>query len=192
VGNNATVTFTGGNLVVDGDIAISGSGLLQVNVPGNASPLPDSCKPPVVTTPCLATSSVGAAFVYQRAGNIINTGSMVFQNTVVLQINGYFKNNGGANVTWSAPTAGPFTALSLWSEASSNKFQLNGGGTLTMSGVFFTPEANTFGLSGGGAFSQLLAQFIAYRLDVSGGGTLLMVPSDNFISVPPKTGVLIR
>jgi hypothetical protein len=80
----------------------------------------------------------------------------------------------------------------LWSEGASDKFQLNGGGTLNMSGVFFTPEADSFKLSGGGGFSQLVAQFISYRLDVSGGGILTMVPGDNFVTIPPKAGVLIR
>ena len=51
---------------------------------------------------------------------------------------------------WTAPTAGPFNAISFWSEFPSSNFQINGGAGVTLGGVFFTPEAKPFSLAGGG------------------------------------------
>ena len=59
-------------------------------------------------------------------------------------------------------------------------------------GVFFTPEADPLSLSGSGDWGQLDAQFISYRVAVSGGGTLTMAPNESMISLPPTSNALIR
>ena len=193
IGNGTTVTFSGGNVVFDGGLSMNG-GALNLNTANPAPTLTASCLPPSVTTPCIATSSSGAAFAYVRAGDWNMTGGVLTANHVaVYQAAGYLKVAGGAPPTWLAPTEGPFASLALWSEQSSNKFQMNGGAGVLLSGVFFTPEATPFSLTGGGNWGQLNAQFISYQLAVSGGGSLSITPDpNNFISLPPRAGALIR
>ena len=60
-----------------------------------------------------------------------------------------------------SPIEGPLASLALWSEQSSNKFQMNGGAGVQLSGAFFTPEATPFSLAGGGNWRQLNAQFVS-------------------------------
>jgi hypothetical protein len=194
IGNGTTVTFASGNVVFDGGLSMNG-GVLNLNSPANPAPtLTASCRPPNVTTPCISTSSAGAAFAYVRAGDWnITGGVLTAYHVAVYQAAGYLKVAGGAPPTWLAPTEGPFASLALWSEQSSNKFQMNGGAGVQLSGVFFTPEATPFSLAGGGNWGQLNAQFISYQLAVSGGGSLAITPDPfNFISLPPRAGVLIR
>jgi hypothetical protein len=97
-----------------------------------------------------------------------------------------------ATPNWTAPTEGPFKQLALWSEKSSNKFQINGGAGVSLEGIFFTPEADALSLSGSGDWGQLHAQFISYRVAVSGGGTLNMTPDPSMLSLPPTNNALIR
>lgn len=193
IGNGTTVTFSGGSVVFDGGLSMTG-GALSFNVANPTSTLPVSCRPPTVTTPCINASSAGAAFVYVRAGDWNITGGTLTANHVaVYQAAGHLKVAGGAPPIWHAPTEGPFASLALWSEHSSNKFQMNGGAGVQLSGVFFTPEATPFSLAGGGNWGQLNAQFISYQLAVTGGGSLAITPDpNNFISLPPRAGVLIR
>jgi Flp pilus assembly protein TadG len=193
IGNGTTVTFSGGNVVFDGGLSMTG-GALNFNSSNPAPTLTASCRPPNVTTPCINTSSSGAALVYVRAGDWNITGGVLNANHVaVYQAAGYLKVAGGAPPIWHAPTEGPFASLALWSEQTSNKFQMNGGAGVQLSGVFFTPEATPFSLAGGGNWGQLDAQFISYQLAVSGGGSLAITPDPvNFISLPPRAGVLIR
>jgi hypothetical protein len=129
-----------------------------------------------------------------RAGDINVTGGIpTFNHVTVYQAGGVVKITGGAPPSWSAPTEGPFAELGLWSELSSNKYQINGGAGVQLTGVFFTPEAAPFSLSGNGDWGQQNAQFISYRFSVSGGGTLTMAPDPNkFVQPPARTGTLIR
>jgi hypothetical protein len=145
-----------------------------------------------VVTPCLGESSPNAAFVYVRSGNWDVTGGTINLNrTMVYQSNGYLKV-ASATPNWTAPTEGPFSQLSLWSEKASNKFTINGGAGVSLEGIFFTPEADPLSLSGSGDWGQLHAQFISYRVSVSGGGTLTMSPDESMISLPPTSNALIR
>jgi hypothetical protein len=159
----------------------------------NAS-LPAACLAPTVVTPCIDNSSVNAAIVYLRNGDLDFTGGTFnAQHVTVIQLGGVVKVAGGAPPTWLGSTEGPFDNLGLWSETSSNKYQINGGAGVTLAGVFFTPEAAPFSLSGGGNWGQQDAQFISYRFSVSGGGTLTMAPNaNNFVQPPAHAGTLIR
>jgi hypothetical protein len=94
--------------------------------------------------------------------------------------------------TTGLPPAGCLSPLALWSNS---RFQHNLGGQigLDISGVFFTPNANTFNLSG--QTDQVLdrAQFFSYALELSGGSAILMRPNpDSNISVPIRGSSLIR
>jgi hypothetical protein len=194
IGNNTTVNIAGGNVVIDGTISMTGTSALNVNTANPATTLTASCQPPFVTTPCLTQSSPGAAFVYMRSGDVtMNGGTLTLNHVSFVQQSGYLKLAGGANPNWSAPSEGPFLALSLWSEQSSSQYQINGGAGMALAGIFFTPEASPFSISGGSPVSQQHAQFITYQLAISGGGTLNMAPDpQNFIQIPPTAGVLIR
>jgi hypothetical protein len=194
IGNGTTLTFTGGNIVTDGGISMTSTSSLVVNAANPDSELSASCQAPFVTTPCLTESSSTAAFLYMRSGDLtMNGGSITLNATTVFQESGYLKLAGGANPGWSAPTEGPFAALSLWSELSSSQYQVNGGAGMALSGIFFTPEASPFSIAGGSPVSQQHAQFISYQLAISGGGTLNLAPDPHaFIQIPPQAGVLIR
>lgn len=192
VGNGANLTFSGGNVVMDGTLKMTG-GSFNVNTANTTSSLSASCTPPTVQTPCLTSSSSKAAFLYQRAGDInITGGTLNLQKTAVVQKSGFLLVN-SSPPTWIAPTEGPFSGLAFWSELSSNKFQMAGGAGVLLSGVFFTPEAAPFSLSGGGTWGQQSAQFISYQLSVTGGGIANLVPDLNLVGLRnTKPGLLIR
>jgi hypothetical protein len=213
MGTGDSLTIQGGNVVFDGPITLNGSSVLTVNSVTNSGTLSATCagsfkqinnldsnvidtsNPPTFDPAgtCMRSSSSAAAFMYQRSGDL-NLGGGTFNlfHTMLYQATGSIKTTGGAPASWSNPTTGPFKGLALWSEKS-DVYTLNGGGSLLLSGTYFTPEANTFKLTGGGGSSLLSAQFIAYQLEISGGGTLALVPNQsNNISEPKHTGVLIR
>jgi hypothetical protein len=190
VGNGTTLTFTGGNVVLDGNLSISNGGSVSFNANNGTAQLPIGCE----TSVCIDNSSRNAAFVYFRAGgNLTVTGgsSLAVNNAAVYQSSGYISANGTAP-TWTAPTEGPFSGLALWSELSSNKFQIAGGGGADLSGTFFVPEAAPFTLSGGGNWGEQHAQFVAFHAVVTGGSIFDLVPDPTLLSIPPPSGFLIR
>ena len=193
VRNSAAVTFNG-NVVFDGNVTVQGE--LKINPGNGSSTLPSACTPAGgVVIPCISSSSQEAAIVWMRNGTFDTNanGKTTFQHVSFFMQSGTFGGNGGTALSWTAPTAGPFKGLSLWAETP-GAYTLNGGGGLNLSGVFFTPAATPFTVSGGGdANNPLAAQFIAYDLVITGGGTLFLVPDpDNQVSVPAKAGILIR
>lgn len=192
VGNGTNVTFTGGNIVSDGGLKMTG-GSLTVNSANSVPSLNSACLSPAVFTSCLTTSSATSAFIYVKNGNWnVTSGVINLNKTFVYQASGYLKIAGGAPPTWTAPTEGPFSGLSFWSELSSSNFQINGGAGVTLGGVFFVPEAKPFGLAGGGDWGQQHAQFISYQLAVSGGGQANLAPDPSAVAIPPTLALLIR
>lgn len=192
IGNGSNVTFTGGNLVLDGGINMTG-GSLNLNTSNPNPHLPVSCQAPHVTTPCTDESSTQAAFAYIRNGSVTLTGGQLNSHHVATFVPaGYVSVAGGAPPTWLAPTEGPFQGLALWSELATNKFQINGGAGASLQGTFFTPEAAPFTLSGSSNWGQQNAQFITNQLVVSGGGALTLAPNPTAIALPRKTVRLIR
>jgi Flp pilus assembly protein TadG len=190
IGNGTDVTFTDGNVVFDGGLSMTG-GSFTVNSANNRI-FPSSCLPPDVTTPCTGTSSAASSFVYVRNGAWNITGGTIDVNhSFVYLVNGYLKVASSAP-SWSAPDVGPFTGMALWAGAASNKFQINGGAGVDLTGIFFTPEAAPMSLSGGGDWGQLHAQFVSYHLTVSGGGVLNMSPDPRSVALPPRDRQLIR
>lgn len=100
-------------------------------------------------------------------------------------------------IEWSAPNAidtPPLAAdkdaledLALWTEASSQS-SVGGGVAVTLSGIFFAPNADPFQIGGGGAGNTLNSQVITRRLLVSGGGTLTMQPNPaDVVAIPGPT-----
>jgi hypothetical protein len=121
---------------------------------------------------------------------VSGVGSAPYDNAAC---NGYVDVNAGGAMDWSAPNkfgalAGPadwantLEDLALWTEASHTS-SIGGGASMTITGVFFLPNANPFTISGHG--NQTIAanaQFVARKLQVQGQGTLYMRPnpSDSF------------
>jgi Flp pilus assembly protein TadG len=191
IGNGTTLTFTGGNLVFDGPLTMTG-GTLNINTANPTSNLSATCLPPLVTIPCIDTSAATAAIVYVRTGAWNLTGGTINGlGITVVQQNGYLKMSANPP-TWHAPTEGPFVGLSYWSELSSNKFQVAGGSGASLSGVFFAPEAVPFSLTGGGNWGQQNAQFIVFQLAVSGGGVMSITPNQDAVKIPDPVTTLIR
>lgn len=110
-------------------------------------------------------------------------------------------NIGGNGVLdWTAPNmnaTGPpsaaelllFEDLAMWSESTgtsgSGAWSLGGSGSVTLGGIFFSPNANPFTLSGGSAFNIQDAQFVTRKLVLGGGGALTMRPdSNNAVRLP--------
>jgi hypothetical protein len=118
-------------------------------------------------------------------------------------------NFSGSAPTWTAPIEGPFSGgtiggvsypgLAYWTDmpatAGSNLlsgFVLTGGAGANFAGIFFTPEAQAFNLTGGGNWGQVHAQFISYDLKIDGGAVLTMAPDPTAIMPPSERGYLIR
>jgi Putative Flp pilus-assembly TadE/G-like len=186
------INFAGGNVVFDGDVAMTGSGSLRFNTANPTALLPSTCLTTVVG--CVGQSSRDAAFVFFRSGDLQMTGGVLdVMRTAVIMDDGDFSVAGGAPPRWSAPRSGPLAALALWSEQPSTRFRINGGASMELEGVFFTPEANAFTLTGGSPLIPQKAQFISYRLAVSGGGHLTLDPEGvNLIEFAPEPAILIR
>jgi hypothetical protein len=190
IGNGTTVTIPGGNVILDGGLTMTG-GNFNVNTANATANLPNSCIPPN-STACATTSAASAAYMYVRTGDFnLTGGSINFNHVMTYQVNGYLKCS-ASPPTWLAPTEGRFAGLSYWSEASSNKFQIAGGSGVNLSGVFFTPEADPFGLTGGGNWGQQHAQFISYRLSISGGSVASFSPDVQQAVTIPTAGFIIR
>ena len=186
------VVFAGGNVVFDGDIDMTG-GALTFNTANPQLTLPASCL--AIITGCHTQSSADAAWVYLRSGGDIQMtgGVLTAMATMIYLDSGYFSVAGGAPPVWQAPTEGPFSGLAVWAELSSNKFQINGGASMDLRGTFFTPEAKPMSISGGAPVNPQQAQFVSYRLAVSGGASLRLEPNLlNQISIPETTPILIR
>jgi Flp pilus assembly protein TadG len=115
--------------------------------------------------------------------------------------NGQLKITGGSQ-DWSAPNAyaglilpadqvPAWTGgedLALWAESSSTtstKFTMNGGGSMRIVGVYMTPNAIPFQLTGGAAQALVNAQFIACSFTLGGNSNLTMtVDPNNAVTIP--------
>ena len=191
IGNNTHVDFTGGNVIFRGDITMTG-GTLNFNSDNPNANLGAECMAQV--TGCLDESSERAAWLYMRDGDLVMTGgALVANHTTIYQHDGHFRIAGGSPPIWSAPTEGPFTSLSVWSEKATGDFRINGGASMELTGIFFTPEANAITLSGGAPVIPQQAQFISYRAEFAGGADLILAPLEiEPVVIPPPDALLIR
>lgn len=194
INNGTTVTFAGGNVVFDGGLKLNGGGALNINRNNPSTSLPFGCAPPHQALPCMTASSSKAAFAYVRNGDwTLGGGTFTAAATMLyLSPNSILKGSGGSPPSWTAPTDGPFAGLALWAEAA-GAFNVAGGAGVALRGTFFTPFANELTLTGGGNWGQQNAQFISYRLKVSGGSNLTMAPDPtSAVILPPEAASLIR
>jgi hypothetical protein len=170
--NGATVRIHGGNVVVDGDIDLRSSGVLEINPSGSND-----------------------HFVYVRDGDLkkVAQASINFTRTFVLLQDGVINLVGGSGgLVWIAPTEGVFEDIALWSESAS-AHELGGQAGNELTGTFFTPYADPFVLKGISGQLQTDAQFLTRRLRVTGFTEVLMKPDPETSTLIPIRGVtLIR
>jgi len=128
---------------------------------------------------------------------------------------GQFTQNGG-NIDWTAPdqydvmtladgTPDPSKAaawsdpngpedLALWSESGTNSnstYNMSGGGTFNVRGVFMVPNADPFTIGGGGQMTLNNAQFIASTIALNGNTTNITMSVDPNAAVTlPELGLV--
>ena len=173
IGDSNTVEFSAGDVVLDGDIDLRSFGTLRVN--------------PAPTTD---------HFVFiRKGGDLIKGGqsSMFLTQTFVFIKEGRINIGAGdGGLVWTAPLAGNFEDIALWSE-SPLQHQLGGQAGNILTGTFFTPLADPFSLTGQSGQLQTRAQFITRRLEVKGQGVVMMHPDpDRSTPIPIREVRLIR
>lgn len=173
VNNDKNVTFSGGNVVFDGDIDLRSSASLIVN----------------------QSPSTNDRIVYVRDGDLLKgaQSSIELRQTFVYLENGLLDMVGGAGgLIWTAPISGQFEDLALWSEAP-DPHQIGGQAGNTLTGTFFTPLADPFSITGQGGQFQTDAQFLTRRLEIKGQGEIRMHPDpDRQTLIPIREVRLIR
>ena len=176
-----TIIFEGGDVVFDGSVDLSGSGVLAVNT-DSSGPFPWG-------------PSSDDAIAYFRGGTFSKSGSasVVMHNTMAYFAGGVKMNLAGGSgaLIWIAPIDGSFEDLALWSESGTDH-KFAGSAQLSLEGVFFVPWA-TVSYQGSGGQKSVEAQFIVRKLHVGGNGTLTVGPSfDRSIPIPNYAAQLIR
>jgi hypothetical protein len=171
--NGATVRFTNGDVVVDGEVDLKGNtGLLQLN-----TDMTDAqvlyVRDGALSKGSFATIELNQTFAYLQTGRLSLVG-------------------GAGGLIWTAPIGGNFEDLALWSE-SSDPHELGGQAGNTLTGTFFTPFADPFILKGQAGQLQTKAQFLTRRLEVTGFTEVIMQPDpDTSTLIPIRAVMLIR
>jgi hypothetical protein len=212
--NGSSLTI-GGNAKLGGAVTMSGSGQLAVTSSTGTtygSSYLNCAGAQYVTN--LATCAYGHAddfhTVYLDSGFSLKQtgGTLEFDHTFAYEVGSTLSLGGGGNINWSPPNGGPFTQvnstggttrLSLWSDgvgsgligAGSTQVQsLAGGGSISMSGVFFTP-GQCWQLTGNnnvGTTATFKAQFIAYCMEQDGSSHFELTPDIDFVGLPLRAG----
>ena len=133
-------------------------------------------------------------FIREGGDLIKNAQSSIFltQTFVFIEEGQIDIGAGDGGLEWTAPLAGNFEDLALWSEAPL-LHQLGGQAGNILTGTFFTPFADPFLLTGQSGQLQTNAQFITRRLEVKGQGVVRMHPDpDRSTPIPIREVKLIR
>lgn len=168
------VTFSGGNVVFEGTVNVGGTtGFLSIN-----------------------DGSTTDRWAYFRAGGSLEKdaqASVILDHTFVYLDDGTITLKAGSGaLEWIAPEAGNFEDLALWSE-SPLAHELGGQSGLNIEGTFFTPNAWPFRYSGQADQVMKKAQFIVWRMEVTGQGALRMEVDPERATLIPLQGIrLIR
>lgn len=206
----------GATVIVNGHLAVANAGCFATNA--DAINLPDPCASPYAPTePSTLTTNVRLSV----RGDILSIGSggkLVLPRTFVSQptSSSRFSGSGFAVISWTAPYGDKtamaadcssstvvaemppvscFRNLAFWTEApaaDSNPEVITGGSALHMEGTYFMGNAK-LKLSGGSGIDVNNSQFVAKRIEASGGSTLTFIPNiDRTTGVPLYGVALIR
>jgi hypothetical protein len=222
VGGNArlggAVTLSGGALAV---CSLS-SGSCQSSPPAGTSYASNyfpACSGTGYTSnlpTCVHASGSDFHTVYLDTGFSLKqtgTSTLELDHTFAYEVGSTLTLGGGGSITWSPPDVGPFaqpnsvggtSKLSLWSDGVGSGLvggpatqvqSLSGGGTISMSGVFFTPGQcwQLTGTNDVGTTGTLETQFIAYCMEQDGNSHFQLTPEVDLVPVVLARGpVLIR
>lgn len=208
-GREQGVVVFAGNVKVNGCLVINGSAS-ECATPTLTVKSADG--PLVYLTGRLTLSSTNSSFIapqtfiYEGRCQTNGTGCRDASGAAITP-NLDLQTNGSGSVLWSAPlgpalasptacdpgsaskppTTACFAKLALWNEyktTSSTEDSIAGGANLLLQGTFFTPNAQ-FNLRGGAFTDIRSAQFVTGRLNLTGQGTLTMVPDAAKTNPPP-------
>ena len=149
-------------------------------------PAVGSATAPDLTTPCGGSYGTGQLTV--TGGDEDWTAPNQYDDMTTL-------SDSAKSALWNDPFG--MEDLAFWSESGGTdnnpKYQMAGGGGMTLRGVFMTPNAGPFTVNGGGAQTLTNAQYIAASFAVTGGATLNMtVDPNNTITLPDLSFALVR
>lgn len=180
--NVGSVVVDCSSLIINGDVTISGNAIFNGSVKVNGSL---EINPPADNP-----------WIFFRGGALdkAGTGTLKFNNAMVYMAQGSSlklsgSGSGGALI-WTAPDAGNFQDLALWSDSEATH-AWSGQSSLTLRGIFFMPRG-TAAYSGGGSQEQTDAQWLAWNLTVGGGGILHIAPGDGALPALSDRAELIR
>lgn len=199
--SGVTVTLTpgssGGPVVFAGNVNVSNGGRLLVTAPGitqGDTTLSDYASVP---NTILYLQNSGSMNVSQTSTLVVLPHTFVHTGTGT---GGCLNLGSGTQVVWSAVTSSSadYQKLMFWSEGSCNvngvatASTFNGGPSLTMDGILFSPNANWVA-TGGSVVDARNVQFWVNTVSVSGNGTGLLLRPDPNNSIPVAGAVaLIR
>ncbi len=170
---NVDVSFTGGDVVLEGDIDVRAEGSFSVNQGGSADRIVYVRNNGTLEKRAQSSIHLERTFVYLEQGRVNLVG-------------------GSGGLVWTAPVEGNFEDLALWAEADTT-FEIGGQAGNNLTGTFFTPLSNPFALNGQGGQFQTDAQFLTRRLEVKGQGEVRMRPDpDRQTLIPIREVRLIR
>lgn len=186
-------------------IDLNSSGLLSVNQAGFATCLArETADRSKITRLVVGAGplNVGSSSTFRACGTTVfllgNAATFPASDGTVPAGNSY---NGNINVgssgflDWTAPNTTTvssvaadwenFEDLAFWTETSGGNSISGSNASMTLKGIFFTPNADAFDINAGGAGISADAQFITRKLNNQGGGVLTMT-ADPANSVPIK------
>jgi len=214
----ATTVFQGGTVVFAGDLAVAGgasaNGCLRFNYR-----IPASGDAPCLTTAGAVEASTAAdeMIVYLQNGDLTRSNldfvasrTFIYQESV--EASPYSATTkfrqmdfgaGSSGSIWiTAPTAGNFENLAIWTENFAgrkdvaNTNTINGfraATSLVLEGIFFFPNGRVKLSGQPDYFGAARSQFVSWSLEVFGGAQLRLIPDPDRTLLIPVGGVrLIR
>lgn len=200
----------GATVIIKGDLVVENAGCLVINADASPCATAPSTSPSPTYLPTNGMLSV--------LGDVKSTGAgprMFLPQTFLHQpiISSRFNGGFGGVISWSAPFVDPalasscpsgqpvgsippvgcFRNLAFWTEAPSGNTSpavITGGGVLRLEGTFFLGNAK-LKLSGGSLIDVENAQFVAKRIEATGGSLLTFIPNAERTTPVPRRGVTL-
>ena len=125
-----------------------------------------------------ATVNLQPGIYYLDGGGLNLSGGSTMSGSGVMFYNNALSNgdqinlSGGTGLTLSPPTTGTYAGVTFFQNRTSNaQAQFSGGSNQNMTGTFYFPDAS-INISGGTSTDVIGSEYIAYDMQISGGGTL--------------------